>query len=413
MDDQIPEIRDKRTPVQGILQQHRAWIGGGLAVIAMIVLTFQWATEKPTVRKMPAATTPDQNPPGPDQVAAWAAELKKRTDDLAVQKTAADQAKQQAEAMAGAVSQPGNPYGQPQAQYGAPAPPAAPEKKHESNIAFSYRNGATGNGAIGNAKPQTPQQQATAGLQDLITEERTALARNIAQSQYAPPLAAPAPLALPGPPPLAGTPAKPLLPEFDESVGKKYRLFEGTLIETTLVNRLNGSFTGPVDVMVTTPVYSHDQQHVLIPQGARVEGTAEKVGVQGQQRLAVVFHRIIMPDGFSTDLDKFAGLNQIGEAGLNDKVDHHYLSVFGTSVALGLIQGFSLFGTGSEITTNGIGQYRQGVASSIGQSSTRVLDQRLNILPTITIREGHRVRVVLSQDIELPTYSNHRVPGDL
>lgn len=65
----------------------------------------------------------------------------------------------------------------------------------------------------------------------------------------------------------------------------------------------------------------------------------------GQTRLAVVFHRLIMPDGYTVDLDQFQGLNQIGETGLKDKVNHHYLQIFGASIAVGAIGGLAEAGT--------------------------------------------------------------------
>jgi len=65
-----------------------------------------------------------------------------------------------------------------------------------------------------------------------------------------------------------------------------------------LTNRLDGSFSGPVNTLVTTNVYAPDHQTLLIPQGTRVLGEAKKVESVGQQRLAVVFHRFVMPNGF-------------------------------------------------------------------------------------------------------------------
>ena len=113
------------------------------------------------------------------------------------------------------------------------------------------------------------------------------------------------------------------------------------MFETVLTNRLNGSYFGPVNCMVTTDVYSLDMQHLLIPQGSRILGEAKRVDTFGQERLAVFFHRIIMPDGFSVSLDQFKGLNQIGETGLSDKVNHHYLQTFGVALAIGAVAGFS------------------------------------------------------------------------
>jgi type IV secretion system protein VirB10 len=199
----------------------------------------------------------------------------------------------------------------------------------------------------------------------------------------------------------------------ERASGQSYRLFEGTVIETVLTNRLDGSFSGPVNCMVTTNVYSHSGQHLLIPQGSRVLGEVKKVDAFGQQRLAVSFHRLIMPDGYALSLDKFQGLNQIGETGLRDQVNHHYLQVFGVSLAIGAIAGLSQANTRYSVNESAADVYRQGVSASLAQSSMQILDRYLNVLPTFTIREGQRVKIYLSGDLLLPAYAHHEMPDDL
>lgn len=199
----------------------------------------------------------------------------------------------------------------------------------------------------------------------------------------------------------------------NRAVGTKYRLFEGSFLETVLTNRLDGSFSGPVNCMTTTDAYSRNGQHVLIPAGSRVMGEASRVDAFGQQRLAVSFHRLIMPDGYSVNLDKFQGLNQRGETGLRDRINHHYMQVFGVSIAIGAIAGLAQANTQSGIDYSGTDAYRQGVAASLSQSSLRILDRYLNILPTITIQEGHRIKIYLTDDLLLPAYENHRMPDEL
>jgi type IV secretion system protein VirB10 len=193
--------------------------------------------------------------------------------------------------------------------------------------------------------------------------------------------------------------------------GQPFVLFEGTTIDTALVNRLDGEFPGPVKVMVTNPVYSQDRQHVLISEGTFILGEAQKVSGFGQKRLAVAFHRMLMPDGYSVDLDQFHGLDQVGETGLKDKVNNHYLQIFGASIALGIISGAAEATTNSGYSESGSDMYRQGLASSLASSGTTVLDKFINIQPTITIREGHRIKVYISQDMLLPAYENHSMPG--
>ena len=188
---------------------------------------------------------------------------------------------------------------------------------------------------------------------------------------------------------------------------QQFVVFEGTIIESALTNRLNGSFNGPVNCQVTVDMWSRDHQHLLIPQGSRLLGDSKKVSEQDQERLAIAFHRLIMPDGYSVDLDQFTGLDQQGAAAVGDKVDHHYLSTFGTSILLGVLSGFAVSGTGSAYSGSGIDVYRQGVAGQMSQSSTRILDRQLSRLPTITIREGQRVKVYVVKDLFLPDVKDH------
>jgi type IV secretion system protein VirB10 len=199
----------------------------------------------------------------------------------------------------------------------------------------------------------------------------------------------------------------------DRATGKPYVIYEGSFFDTVLVNQLDGDAAGPVITMVTQPLYSHDHQHVLVPEGTKIFGEAKKIGGAGfgqQRRMAVVFHRLIMPDGYSVDLDQFSGLNQIGEMGLKDKVNNHYLEVFGASIALGVIAGAAeMTQGGSSINSNGSQMLVNGLASSISSTSGTILGQFMQIPPTITIRPGHRVKVFITQDMLLPAYSNHSI----
>jgi type IV secretion system protein VirB10 len=199
----------------------------------------------------------------------------------------------------------------------------------------------------------------------------------------------------------------------DNAVGQPYVIYEGLTLDTVLMNRLDGDSVGPVKVLVSNPVYSHDHQHVLIPDGTIVLGEARKIGSAGigqQRRIAVAFHRLLMPDGYSVDLDQFHGLDQIGEEGLKDKVNNHYVQIFGTSIALGVIAGASQISQGgSNLNSSGSQSFTNGAASSVSQSATSILDHFIQIPPTITIREGHRVKVYFTQDLLLPAYENHRI----
>ena len=172
------------------------------------------------------------------------------------------------------------------------------------------------------------------------------------------------------------------------------RIYEGSFLEAVLLTQLTGDFPGPVLATVSVPFYSADRQRILIPRGTRVVGTARAVQDSDQSRLAVAFHRLIMPDGSWIDLE-FTGLNQAGEGALRDQVDRHYFSTFAAAGAIGVVSGLALAG-GSPFGL------RAGVGQGLGQSATSVLDRFLNRLPTITIRAGHRLRIWFTSDVLVP-----------
>jgi len=201
---------------------------------------------------------------------------------------------------------------------------------------------------------------------------------------------------------------------FDSSFGKLYRLMENTIIETVLVNRLAGAAVGPIITMVTTDVYSHSGAHLLIPKGTRLLGNVTAVGSVNQERLFVAFHRMIMPDGYSVSLDKFKGLDVVGQTGLRDQVNHHYLQIFGSSLALAAIAATTQIGSNLSFGAYNWGvAMRMNAAQSLGESAQRVMERFLNVLPTFTIRERSRVKVMLSNDLLLPDIKNHTMDPDL
>ncbi len=86
------------------------------------------------------------------------------------------------------------------------------------------------------------------------------------------------------------------------------------------------------------------------------------------------------------------------------------MEIFGANIALGVIAGAAEGTTNSGYNETGSDAYRQGIASSLSQSSANVLDRFINIMPTHTIFEGHRIKVYITQDMLLPAYENHDMP---
>jgi len=289
--------------------------------------------------------------------------------------------------------------------------------------------GPAGYGQPGNAQPQLSPEQQQAQLiaakeRERADESRFAsnlvYARAMEQPQQAPGQVPANQLAPAGPrqeasslqsPRAPGEPQeaadgykRPVEADIDSAKGQPYLLYEGSVLDTVLMNRLDGDASGPVKVLVSNPLYSHDHQHVIIPEGTVVLGEAKKIGSAAfgqQRRMAVVFHRLIMPDGYSVDLDQFHGL----------KVNNHYFEIFGASIALGLIAGAGeITQGGGTISASGSQSFTTGTAGSISQSANTILDRFMQIPPTITIREGHRVKIYFTQDMLLPAYSNHTIP---
>ncbi|MFP5228345.1 MAG: TrbI/VirB10 family protein [Acidobacteriota bacterium] len=383
---QVPQpaaVSDRRTQPEGVVpKQAQTYVIAGLALVILLAVLFSKNHTQPAAKPSPqesAALAPEANR---QRIEALREDLNQKQEALAAQR-----AQQKDGSDATAPSGVGNGESSQPAQ-----PPRDPVRDAERELEFRSRF--------------VPNLVAVDGTQTPVQEPAPPRVET-----KSPLVAAGAGSTIPAP----ASSAVKHAPEVNLNAahGQPYALFEGTVIDTVLVNRLVGDFAGPVKVMVTNPVYSHDGQHVVIPAGTFLLGDARKVAGTGQRRLAVSFHRMLMPDGYSVDLDQFHGLDQTGATGLSDQVNNHYLQIFGASIALGVISGAAEATTyGSGYAMNGPQMYEMGVASSMSQSGADVLDRFINILPTITIREGHRIKVYLTQDMLLPAYENHDVPGD-
>jgi len=199
---------------------------------------------------------------------------------------------------------------------------------------------------------------------------------------------------------------------FDQYQGRLYRIFEGTVLEGVVTNHIDGGFSGPILIMLTTDYYSHDHQQLLMPQGTRLIGTVQSVGNAQQRKMFVSFHRAVCPDGFSLDFDKYTGLDPIGTTGLATKVDHGYLMAFGAAAAVGGLGGLAQIGNNGSVLSAS-SEIRNGISSQSAAEGEQVLNHFLNRLPVITLKEGSRARVYVGRDILIPSYAEHRVDPTL
>lgn len=409
-------VTDHRVPPRGVLPRHaQTWlmIAVALGILAIIVFAGDPAPEASTVAAAPAPVT------APD-----ADRLRDYQDRLRVLD---ERARQQI------VSTPEPEPMPPPSAYaydGAGGVSSTPDPLVEerrrrdyeslfaSNVVLSRRSEAD-RLTTGGSRPARRELSGDGELPAApsIDEVADAVVRATSRLQSpAPPTAEAPATAADGPVPArtttrSATPeTRPIATGPISSVGPFHPVLEGTLIDAVLTNRLDGSVAAPVNCLVTNPVYSHDGRQVLIPAGARVLGKTHPVQTFGETRLAVSFNRLVMPDGRTYRLDQFVGLNDIGDAGLRDQVNQHYKSTFGASAAVGLISGFAQYlgtagfnrggGDRTVIITGGV-----GVGDAAAQSTAQVMNRYLNRTPSVTIREGHRVKVYVTSDFELPPYN--------
>jgi len=198
----------------------------------------------------------------------------------------------------------------------------------------------------------------------------------------------------------------------DQYQGRLYQIFEGTVLEGVVTNHIDGGFSGPILVMLTTDYYSHDHQQLLMPQGTRLIGTVQSVGNSEQRKMFVTFHRAVCPDGFSLDFDKYIGLDPLGTTGLATKVNHGYLMAFGAAAAIGGLGGLAQIGNNGSILDPST-QIRNGISAQTAAEGEQVLNHFFNRLPVITLKEGSRVRIYIGRDILVPSYAEHRMDPTL
>jgi len=211
----------------------------------------------------------------------------------------------------------------------------------------------------------------------------------------------------------ANAKTNPMAPyDFDSYEGRLYRMYEGTVLEGVVTNHIDGGFSGPIVVMLTTDYYSHDHQQLLMPQGTRLIGTVQSVGNAQQRKMFVTFHRAICPDGFSIQLDKYVGLDPIGTTGLATKVDHGYLQAFAAAAAIGGLGGLAQIGNNGSILSPST-EIRNGISEQSATEGEQVLNHFLDRLPVITLKEGSRARIYIGTDILIPSYAEHRVDPTL
>ena len=191
-----------------------------------------------------------------------------------------------------------------------------------------------------------------------------------------------------------------------EQPASPYQLLAGSIIPASLLSGLNSDLPGFVIAQVTEHVFdSVTGRHLLIPQGSRLIGRYDSVVAFGQERALVIWQRIIRPDGASIVIDNLPATDASGYAGLADQLDlHSWKLLKGVALATVLGVGSSLaFGAGS-----GDDDIIRALRESTGQTTNRagqaLVERNLNVQPTITVRPGWPLRVIVHKDLILSPY---------
>jgi len=208
----------------------------------------------------------------------------------------------------------------------------------------------------------------------------------------------------------ASTDKRTVSPDRLEAKASPYVVQAGTVIPAALITGIRSDLPGQITAQVTEAVYdSPTGKYLLIPQGAKLIGQYDSSVAFGQSRILLVWTRIIMPDGTSIVLERQPGADTEGYAGLEDDVDNHWGMLFKAAVLSALLSVGSEAGT-SQDENNLVQAIRSGASNSISQTGQQIVQRQLNIQPTLTIRPGFPVRVIVTRDLVLTPYGQGGTP---
>jgi type IV secretion system protein VirB10 len=179
-----------------------------------------------------------------------------------------------------------------------------------------------------------------------------------------------------------------------------YVLQAGSVIAAALITGIRSDLPGQVTAQVTQNVYdSATGRILLIAQGAKLIGDYDSQISFGQDRLLLAWDRLLLPDGRSILLDRQPGTDAAGRAGLQDRIDQHWGGVAGAALLS------TLLGIGAEVGSDNDGDLvravRRGTSQTVNQAGDQIVRRQLGVRPTLTIRPGYPVRVLVTRDLVL------------
>lgn len=182
----------------------------------------------------------------------------------------------------------------------------------------------------------------------------------------------------------------------------------GTLIPAALLTAINSDLPGDIIAQVTAPVYDHvTGRTVLIPQGSRLIGKYDSQIVYGQERVLIAWNRIVMPDGRSINMGSMSGADLSGASGLKDQVDDHF-GQLARGILLSTV--FSVGAASAQDASNRssgglvVNSAANGIANNANQVGNQISSRDLNRQPTLKVRAGWPLRVIVNKDMVLAPY---------
>ncbi len=190
------------------------------------------------------------------------------------------------------------------------------------------------------------------------------------------------------------------------SEGNTHTLIASTIIPSVILSELVSDNSGPVAAMVSDNIYdSKTGYQLLIPQGARLVGFYDGNVAYGSSRIDVAWQQLCFPNGECTPLAQEPATDNKGSVGLHDQVDNHYWQLFGLNFIGSVINAGSNYAQGA--ASNGSGGQMSGgqVAQDMGQTTTQAINRKIQTSPTITIRQGSDIRLMLTNNMVLKPYT--------
>jgi type IV secretion system protein VirB10 len=191
------------------------------------------------------------------------------------------------------------------------------------------------------------------------------------------------------------------------SASSPYVLQAGSIIPAALITGIRSDLPGQITAQVTQNVYdSPTGRLLLIPQGARLIGEYDSQVSAGQNRVLLAWDRLILPDGRSIRLERQPGADASGMAGLQDKTNYHW----GNMMKAALVS--TLLGMGTQLATQDdsalVQALRYGMQDSISQTGRQLVQRELGVAPTLTVRPGYPLRVIVTRDLVIEIASKER-----